>query len=77
MVSMVAQIRSHISASSVAFPSSPLLLSLSIASSAGTRRQAGGELWLNSLDHDGLFLFHQLRENTLLFQVDFISLSLL
>src|SRR5271154_4463249 len=41
MASIIARIRSRIRSSSVAFPTAPTLLSLSMASSSGTRRPAG------------------------------------
>src|SRR5271168_1489671 len=57
IVSIVARIRSRSKSSSAPFPCHPLLLSVSMASASGTRRQSGCELWLNSPDPDAFSLF--------------------
>jgi hypothetical protein len=64
MASIVARIRSRIRASSVAFSAPPTLLSLSMASSSGTRRPAGVSCGSTRRILTPFHFFHQFRDTT-------------
>src|SRR5271169_1046198 len=64
MASIVARIRSRISSSSAPFSCHPLLLSVSMASSSGTRRQAGVSCGSTRRILTPFHFFHQLRDTT-------------
>src|ERR1700693_1813615 len=65
MLSIVTRIRSRITSSSAPFPGPPLLLSLSMASSSGTRRQTGASCGSTRRILTPFLLFYQLRDTTL------------
>src|SRR5271167_2006850 len=64
MLSIVTRIRSRITSSSAPFPGPPLLLSLSMASSSGTRRQADASCGSTRRILTPFLLFYQLRDTT-------------
>src|SRR5271167_4780445 len=65
MLSIVTRIRSRITSSSAPFPGPPLLLSLSMASSSGTRRQADASCGSTRRILTPFLLFYQLRDTTI------------